>query len=192
MKSSEYLPIQFKIGIAGIIASLIWIGVKFGIFHLSILEWISLSGAILSLACFYHFAGTDSNSSLFYSILLFFVSISVLIYFHQNESFNNRINFDFSILIYGVGFSFGTFFLTRSFYSRDRLKLFFVALIFFLGTLGFMFLRNSILSFVQTQPYFNSLKNFSNISITLVLILILFYPVRNIFQLLFRKAGNDQ
>jgi hypothetical protein len=55
-----------------------------------------------------------------------------------------------------------------------------------------MFLRNSILSFVQTQPYFNSLKNFSDISIALVLILILFYPARNIFQLLFRKAGNDQ
>lgn len=178
--------IQFKLGIAGIISSLIWISVKFGLFSISNDEWISLSGIIFSFALFYHYYETEKNSITFVSVFLFYLLIIFFVYFNQLQLRNGNHNFDFVYFIYVFCFSIGAFLFINSFMEEKKVKLLLTALVLLIGVLLILIME---FNFHQWK-----LKLISSIHlvrivdgiITLLLILLLYFPVKNIINI-FKK-----
>lgn len=190
MMSNNY-PVQFKFGVAGIISSLIWICVKFGLFSISNYEWISLSGIIFSFSLFYHYYETGENFSSFISVFMFFLFITFFVYFNQIKLKNTHTNFDFSFFSYVFFISLGAYFFVKSFVEVQKFKFILVAFIFLIGSfLNFVFYSD----FNRwNQDLFNSfaLNKIENGVITLLLILLLFFPLKNIFMTIKQKMRND-
>ncbi len=188
---SENFSVQFKLGVAGIISSLIWISVKFGLFSLSVNEWLSLCGIIFSFVFFYHYLENESLYTLI-SVYLFFYPSLFFIYFNQNQMRNSHLNFDFSLFVYVFTFSLGAFFFFKSFLSPSKLKLIFVSVILSIGTVV-AFIWNFQIKNLR-QDFFSSIF-WTKVEyiITISLILILLFPIKNILNSIreIKQKGDD-
>ncbi len=179
--------IYFKVGIGGVITSLIWFGVKFGLYSISNFEWLSIGGIILSFILFYHFTGTDKNLITFVSIFCFLLFILLYIFFNRTEVLGSRSSFDFSMITYVFGFSLGTFFLIKTFSEEKKSRFILVAIIFFLFTMSILAFDDLIKNFRLIQNLMNYYKQIENLIVTLSAFLLLIFPVKNIFKLMRQK-----
>lgn len=183
MMTNKY-SIQFKLGIAGIISSLIWISVKFGLFSISNDEWISLSGIIFSFTLFYHYYETEKKSITLVSVFLFYLLITFLIYFNQLQLRKGNHNLDFVYFIYVFCFSIGAFLFLKSFMEEQKVKLLLTAFVLLIGTLLILILEFNFHQWKLDLINSVHLGRIENGIITLSLVLLLYYPVKNIINIL--------
>lgn len=179
---NKAFPLQFNLGIGGIISSIIWISVKFGLFQLTIYEWLSVSLLIFSLAMFLYFLSEMNDKFLLLSIIFFLVSIVFLIYFFKSSGSNNRFNFNIDFFYYAFAFSFITFFLIKSFFSDHKINLF-ISLVFLVFTLILIWLFQNyslIIRFSQVFLIISKTKRILTYIINLFLILLVYFPIKGI------------
>ncbi len=178
------LSIHSKLGISGIIASLIWIAAKFGLFTISENQWICVSGIIFSFVIFYHFLGTEKKSIVLISTLSFFYSITLLIYFLQTEGINNRLNFDFNFIIFASSFSLGAFLIAITFLEKlvSELRMIFVSLFLILSSILVLFLKSQIYENYFIQEALSYLEKYLNTIISILILSLIIFPLKEILK----------
>lgn len=182
--TSNNFSVQFKLGLAGIISSLIWIGSKFGLFSISNFEWLSLCGIIYSLVLFYHYYDLEENSFSFLSVFLFFISITFFVYFNQNQSRNSHTSFDFSFFIFVFSFSLGAFLLIKSFLYPKKINQIFVSMIFLIGTILIFVFKFKLNIWIMVNFGLFNFDKILNYLITILLFALLLYPTKNIIKII--------
>lgn len=178
------LSIQSKLGISGIVASLIWIAAKFGLFTISENQWICVSGIIFSFIIFYHFLGTEKKSTVLISILIFFYSITLLIYFLQTEEINNRLNFDFNFIIYASSFAFGAFLIALTFFEKliSKSRMVFVSLLLISSSILVLFLKPQVYEIYFLQKSISFIEEYLDIVISILILSLLIFPLKEIIK----------
>ncbi|MCX8056440.1 MAG: hypothetical protein N3F03_02375 [Ignavibacteria bacterium] len=194
---SDTYSIQFKLGIAGIISSLIWIAVKFGLFTLTEHEWISLSGVIFSLVIFIHFYGSEKINLVLISSILFFFSVTFFLYFYQTRDFVNRSNFDFNYLIYGVGFALGSVLLSLVFNEKvnSRFKVFLTSIVLLFGAIIYLLVEFQLPNLRNQFQFLLSFSEYINWTISILILLIVILQLKEVFlnvKEIIKKKENAQ
>jgi hypothetical protein len=182
---NRIFSIQFNLGVAGIISSIIWIMVKFGLINLTANEWVSISLLIFSFAAFYYYLslGFDDKFLLF-SIILFFFSIVLLIYSFESSTLNDRLKLSFELLYYAFAFAMASFFLIKSFYRNAKVYLLIFSALFLFTLLGFIVFKY-LLPILESSKAFHiilKMNDFGNYLISFCLISLLYFPIRNIIS----------
>jgi hypothetical protein len=189
---NKTFSLQFNLSLAGIIASLLWIMVKFGLFNLTVYQWLSICLLIFSLAVFLYFLNEMNDKFLLLSIILFFVSIVFVIYFFKGSSANNRSIFSFDFFYYAFTFSLITFFGIKSFFSDHKLNLFvsIVLLIFTLILIWLFQYLTLIIKSSQVLLLISKSKEILKYIINICLFLLIYFPVKDIVSEI--KSRNKQ
>ncbi len=181
---NKAFPLQFNLSIGGIISSIIWILAKFGLFQLSIYEWISVSLLIFSLAMFLYFLIEMNDKYLLLSISLFLVSIVFLVYFFESSGLNNRFNFSFDFFYYALAFSLITFFIIKSFFSDHKINLFVSFVLLFFTLILIWLFQNYSFSIKSSRAFLISSKSKEILSYltNICLILLISFPIKDIIS----------
>ncbi|MCR4416133.1 MAG: hypothetical protein NUV92_00100 [Ignavibacteria bacterium] len=181
---NRIFSIQFNLGVAGIISSIIWIMVKFGLINLTANEWVSISLLIFSFAAFYYYLSLGIDKFLLASIISFFFSIVFLIYSFSISTLNNRLKLSFELLYYAFAFALASFFLIKSFYKNTKIYfLIFIAL--FISTLLFFLVFKYLLPILESSKAFYIILKMNDVKrylISFCLISLLYFPIRNIIS----------
>ena len=181
---NRVFSIQFNFGVAGIISSIIWILTKFGFFNLTTNEWLSLTFLIISFAAFYYYLNVMNDRFVLLSMFMFFTSIALLIYSFESSNLNNRSAFSFEFLYYAFAFALTSFFLIKSFYLNPKTNLA-IAFILFVFALTGIFGFQASVSLIKSSKAFSlilKLKEVGNYLINICLILLIFFPVKNLIS----------
>lgn len=184
--------LQFKLGIGGIVTSIIWIASKLGLFSLSANIWLSGLGLILSFIIFYHFVDAQNKPVTLFSTLLFFYSLTTLIYFYHIEIMGSRSNFDFSFLIFATVFSLGAFFLSNIFVEKFEAlsRIFLVSVTLFLSSFLVIITNPLIVKINFINELYKEIENYLDLALSISILLILIFPFKEIIKS-FKKKQDD-
>lgn len=185
--------LQFKLGIGGIVTSIIWIASKLGLFSLSANIWLSGFGLIVSFIIFYHFVDTDNKSATLLSIIFFFYSLTASIYFYHLEMIGSRSNFDFSFLIFATVFSLGAFFLSNTFAERLEApsKIFLVSFVLLLSSFLVIMIKSLSVKVDFINEALRNFEEYFQLAISILLLLILIFPMKEILKSLKKKEEDN-
>lgn len=184
--------LQFKLGIGGIVTSIIWIASKLGLFSLSANMWLSGLGLILSFIIFYHFIDAQNKPVTLFSTLLFFYSLTTLIYFYHIEIMGSRSNFDFSFLICATVFALGAFFLSNIFVEKFEAlsRIFLVSVTLFLSSFLVIITNPLIVKINFINEIYNKIEKYPDLALSISILLILIFPIKEIIKS-FKKKQDD-
>ncbi len=187
--------VQFKIGVTGIFSVVIWILAKFNLLRLNFNEWLTITGILITIVLFYHFYGSNKRTLIYLSIYLFFLFTAFYIFLFKvselrvSTSFNN---FYLELFIYSTIMMISSVAVIGSISLKNKLRhifVFLVLMIFLIVMIGIESVSKSLLD----NSFFIYLKDVRNYGITLLIVALFFFPIKNLISLINkqRKVEND-